>query len=369
MFKFEVVHICKQSGARVCRITTNTNSFLTPVFMPVGTNATVKGLSSEEVYNLSSGIILANTYHLMISPGADIIKLHGGCKKMMRWENSLLTDSGGFQVFSLAKKNDITDAGVKFTNFKNGDKYFLTPEKSIKIQNEIGADIIMAFDECVSLPAEDKYLKSSIKRTSIWAKRCLDEHKRLNSNQAIFGIFQGGLNKDLRLESLKEIGSMEFDGIAIGGLSVGETSLEMHEMLKFLKPHLPKDKPHYLMGVGTPYDFIMSVLEGVDMMDCVLPTRNARHGQIFTTGGKINIKNEKFKSDITKIDPKLNSYASNFTYSYLRHLFKSDEALGQRIATIQNLAYMKWLTSECQKAIMEDRYLDFVKEITKIYNK
>lgn len=350
----------------MCEITTNTNTFRTPIFMPVGTKASVKGLSPEDIKEVSSGIILANTYHLMLTPGIDVIKKHKGVKQFMNWNGSLLTDSGGFQVFSLANKKDITDSGVKFKNFKNGDEIFLSPEDSINLQYHLDSDIMMAFDECVSLPCDDAYMEKSIKRTTDWAKRCLQEHKKLKSNQAIFGIFQGGLNKDLRLKSLNEINSLPFDGIAIGGLSVGETEKEMYEMLEFLRPHLPNDKPRYLMGVGTPRDFLKGILEGIDMMDCVLPTRNARHGQIFTTDGKVNIKNEKYKLDTSPIDV-LNLKTKDYSKSYLRHLVKENEMFGSTLASIQNLGYMKYLTEEAQKAILEDRFPEFYEKITKIY--
>ena len=367
MFKFELLHTCKQSGARLGRITTNSGSFLTPIFMPVGTNGTIKTLSPEEINEISSGIILANTYHLMLSPGKEIIKLNEGIKKMMNYHHSMLTDSGGFQVFSLANINKITDDGVMFRNHMNGDLLYITPEESINMQYAINSDIMMAFDQCVALPATRKKIIQSITRTTAWFKRCLEERKRLNSNQALFGIFQGGLEEDLRLQSLNEITSLNPDGIAIGGLSVGESRAEMYKMLEFLKPHYPAHLPHYLMGVGDPRDFLKGILEGVDMMDCVLPSRNARHGSLFIQTGRINIKNREFKTSLDLIDKDTPGYQNNFNRSYLYHLFKAKEQLGLRIATMQNLNYMKELTKKAQEAIKNDCFLDFYNNFIKNY--
>lgn len=369
MFKFKVIHTCKQSGARLCEVTTNSGSFATPVFMPVGTNGTVKTLATHEIEKVASGIILSNTYHLLIEPGLETLKINRGIKKMMHWKQSMLTDSGGFQVFSLADINRITDDGVTFKNPKNGDIINLSPEKSITAQTVIGADIMMCFDECVKLPADNNYLERSVDRTFTWAKRCYEQKEKLQTKQALFGIFQGGLSKELRLKSLSQISSIPFDGIAIGGLSVGESREEMFTMLEFLKDKYPSNKPRYLMGVGDPLDFIKAIKEGVDMMDCVLPSRNARHGTIFTTNGRINIKNAKYKNDLSTIDPLMPAPFNKYTKSYLHHLFKREEMLGYRLATIQNLAFMKALTTACQEAIKSDCFLDFYTDFCNCYEK
>ncbi len=367
MFKFELLHICKQSGARLGRITTNSGSFLTPVFMPVGTNGTIKTLSTDEIYDISSGIILANTYHLMLSPGREVLALNQGIKKMMGYKGPMLTDSGGFQVFSLNKINKITDEGVYFKNHLNGDQLFISPEESINMQHIIGSDIMMAFDECVALPAKRKDIIASVNRTTNWFQRCLSERDKIKSKQALFGIFQGGLEKDQRIESLKQISALKPDGLAIGGLSVGESRDEMYQMLEFLKPYYPKDIPHYLMGVGDPRDFLKAILEGVDMMDCVMPSRNARHGSLFTFNGRVNIKNAKYKQDLSPIDDKTPGYQNKYNRSYLHHLFKAKEQLGLRIATFQNLNFMKELTKKAQEAIKNDCFLDFYNHFIKTY--
>ena len=359
MIKFEVLHTCKQSGARLGRLTTPSGVFETPIFMPVGTQATVKTLSPEEIKEVSEGLILANTYHLWVQPGTDVIDLHGGVKKMMNWDRALLTDSGGFQVFSLAKLRDIKEEGVYFKHHKSGAPLFLSPEISMEIQESIGADIIMSFDECPPAKANYEYQKNSLERTIRWAKRGKDH---LKTNQALFGIVQGGLFEDLRKHSAEELIKIGFDGYSIGGLSVGEPKREMYRITKFLNPILPFDKPRYLMGVGSPEDLVENVINGVDMFDCVMPTRNARHGTVFTTSGKINIKNLQFEKDLQPIDPGLESPISKYTRSYLRHLYKANEILAMRILTYQNLLYLKHLMAEIRQAIKEDRLLDFKRE-------
>ncbi len=359
MIKFEVLHVCKQSGARLGKLTTPSGVFETPIFMPVGTQATVKTLSVEEIKEVSEGLILANTYHLWVQPGTDVIDLHGGVKPMMNWDGALLTDSGGFQVFSLAKLRDIKEEGVYFKHHKSGAPLFLSPEIAMDIQTSLGADIIMSFDECPPAKASYEYQKNSLDRTIRWAKRGKDH---LKSDQALFGIVQGGLYEDLRKHSVEELVKIGFDGYSIGGLSVGEPKREMYRITEFLNPILPFDKPRYLMGVGAPEDLVENVINGVDMFDCVLPTRNARHGTVFTTEGKVNIKNLQYEMDLNPIDPGLPSPISKYTKSYLRHLYKANEILAMRILTYQNLLYLKHLMSEIRQAIKEDRLLDFKDE-------
>lgn len=363
MITFELKHICKQSGARYGLLHTPHGTFETPIFMPVGTKASVKTLSPKEIKEVSDGLILGNTYHLWLTPGLEVIKLHGGIRGFMKWDKALLTDSGGFQVFSLAENRVIKEEGVYFTNPKNGDKLFLSPEKAIKIQEVLGADIIMSFDECPKIDATYEYMKKSVERTLRWAKRGKDA---LTTDQALFGIIQGGLNKDLRKYSLEKTVEIGFPGYAIGGLSVGEKDIEMYEMLEFLNPLMPKDKPRYLMGVGEPTDIINAVIHGVDMFDCVLPTRNARHGSVFTTEGKIQIKNKKYELDLTPLDKNLKTKISKYSKSYVRHLFREKEILASRILTYQNLAFLKDFMEKIRTAIKEDRLLDFKKEF--LYN-
>ena len=295
----------------------------------------------------------------------DVINLHNGAKSFMQWDKALLTDSGGFQVFSLSTHRKITEEGVHFTNPRNGDKLFLTPEESIKIQHQIGADIIMSFDECPPVDSKREYMIESIDRTLRWAKRGKDVH---NTDQALFGIVQGGTYLDLREYSAKKTIEIDFPGYAIGGLSLGETKKEMDDVIKHLNNILPKDKPRYLMGVGTPEDLINGVIGGVDMFDCVLPTRNARHGQIFTTEGRLIIKNKEFENDLKPLDPNLPSKISKYSRSYVRHLIRENEILGLRILTYQNLLYLKELMRQIREAIKNDRLLDFKEELKKVYN-
>ncbi|HAX02140.1 MAG: tRNA guanosine(34) transglycosylase Tgt [Tenericutes bacterium GWC2_34_14] len=363
--KFEVLHVCKQSGARLGRLTTPHGVFETPFFMPVGTQATVKTLTPEEIKEVSEGLILGNTYHLWLQPGADIVADHGGIRGFMKWDGALLTDSGGFQVFSLTDMRKITEEGVHFKHHKNGSSLFMSPEDSIKVQEKLGADIIMSFDECPPPYATYEYMKDSVERTLRWAKR---GKEALSTDQALFGIVQGGLNKELRQYSAEELIKMDFPGYSIGGLSVGETKHEMYEMTKFLNPILPFDKPRYLMGVGAPDDLVENVINGVDMFDCVLPTRIARHGTALTTEGKIVIKNQTYEKDMRPLDPLLYTHVSKYTRSYIRHLFKGEEILGMRLVTYQNLAYLKHLMQEIRQAIKEDRLLDFKEEMKKKTN-
>ncbi len=362
---YELKHICKQTGARYGILHTPHGDFETPIFMPVGTKANVKTLIPSEIEEVSDGLILANTYHLWLQPGDDLIAAAGGVRGFMKWNHALLTDSGGFQVFSLSNIRKITEEGVEFRHHKSGEKLFLSPEKSIAIQNNLGADIIMSFDECPPFHADEKYLKDSIDRTIRWAKRGKDAHKNPDT-QALFGIVQGAGNKELRKYCLEKLMEIDFPGYSIGGLSVGESKEEMYEMLEYLKTIMPQDKPRYLMGVGSPDDLIIGSMNGVDMFDCVLPSRNARHGTAFTSYGKVQVKNQSLKNDFTPLDPECECYAcKTFTKSYLNHLIKSEEILGMRLLTLHNLSFLKKLMAQIRQAIKEDRLLDFKNDFFK----
>lgn len=362
---YELKHICKQTGARYGILHTPHGDFETPIFMPVGTKANVKTLIPSEIEEVSDGLILANTYHLWLQPGDDLIAAAGGVRGFMKWDHALLTDSGGFQVFSLSNIRKITEEGVEFRHHKSGEKLFLSPEKSIAIQNNLGADIIMSFDECPPFHADEKYLKDSIDRTIRWAKRGKDAHKNPDT-QALFGIVQGAGNKELRKYCLEKLMEIDFPGYSIGGLSVGESKEEMYEMLEYLKTIMPQDKPRYLMGVGSPDDLIIGSMNGVDMFDCVLPSRNARHGTAFTSYGKVQVKNQSLKNDFTPLDPECECYAcETFTKSYLNHLIKSEEILGMRLLTLHNLSFLKKLMAQIRQAIKEDRLLDFKNDFFK----
>ncbi|MDN6261522.1 MAG: tRNA guanosine(34) transglycosylase Tgt, partial [Staphylococcus simulans] len=304
---YEHIKTCKQSGARLGIVHTPHGSFETPMFMPVGTQATVKTMSPEELREINAQIILGNTYHLWLQPGNDIIKRAGGLHKFMNWNGPILTDSGGFQVFSLSNLRKITEEGVHFRHHKNGSKLFLSPEKATEIQNDLGSDIMMAFDECPPMPAEYKYVKDSIERTTRWAERCLKAHKR-PEDQALFGIIQGGEYKDLRQQSAEELVKLDFPGYAIGGLSVGEPKPVMYDMVEFTEQFMPKDKPRYLMGVGSPDALIECSIRGMDMFDCVLPTRIARNGTCMTSNGRVVIKNAKYADDLSPLDENCDCY-------------------------------------------------------------
>ena len=359
---YELLHTCKQTGARYGILHTPHGDFETPIFMPVGTKANVKTLIPSEVEEVSEGLILANTYHLWLQPGDELIAKHGGVRGFMKWDHALLTDSGGFQVFSLSKIRKITEEGVTFRHHKSGEKLFLSPEKSIQIQNNLGADIIMSFDECPPFHADDKYLKDSIDRTIRWAKRGKDAHQNPDT-QALFGIVQGAGNKELRKYCLEKLMEIDFPGYSIGGLSVGESKQEMYETLEYLKDIMPADKPRYLMGVGSPDDLVVGAMNGVDMFDCVLPSRNARHGSAFTSHGKVQVKNTSLKEDFAPLDKECNCFVcKTYTRSYLNHLVKSDEILGMRLLTYHNLAFLKNLMAQIRQAIKEDRLLDFKNE-------
>ncbi len=364
----EIKHICKQSGARYGILHTPHGDVEVPMFMPVGTLATVKFLTPEEIKEMIAGVILSNTYHLWLRPGEDIVNEAGGLHKFMNYDGPILTDSGGFQVFSLSKHRKITEEGVAFKNHINGDALFLTPEKSIEVQNKLQADIIMSFDECPPYPATHEYMKNSIERTLRWAKRGKEVHAD-PSVQSLFGIVQGGEYEDLREYSAKQTVAMDFPGYSIGGTSVGESKEVMYKMIDYSIKHLPADKPRYLMGVGSTDAILEGVLRGVDMFDCVLPTRIARHGTLMTSHGRINIKNKKYERDYTPLDHNCDCYTcKNYTRAYLRHLVKCDEGLGQRLLSIHNLRYLIHLMEEIRIAIKEDRFLDFKEEFFKKYD-
>ena len=366
---YELIHTCKQTGARYGILHTPHGSVETPIFMPVGTAATVKGISPEELKTMDSGIILSNTYHLWLRPGEDVVEKAGGLHKFMNYDRPILTDSGGFQVFSLGKTRKIEEEGVYFKSIIDGSSLFLSPEKAVEIQNKLGADIIMSFDECPPYPATYDYMKKSIERTSRWAKRGKEFHKNTNK-QALFGIVQGGEFADLRAESAKALVEMDFPGYSIGGTSVGEPKKIMYKMIDDAIIHLPTNKPRYLMGVGNPIDLIEGAIRGVDMFDCVLPTRVARHGAAMTSKGRVNINNEKFKYDFTTLDNQCDCYTcKNYTKAYLRHLHKSDELFGKRLLSIHNVNFLLTLSKNIQNAIKNDRLLDFKEEFLEQYGR
>ena len=356
----------KNTGARLGKIKTNYGEYDTPMFMPVGTLATVKTLSPEELKNVNSGIILSNTYHLWLRPGEDVVAAAGGLHKFMNWNGPILTDSGGFQVFSLAKPKDITEEGVKFKNHLNGDELFLTPEKSIGIQNKLDSDIAMSFDECIGYPATYEYVKNSVERTLRWAKRGKDVFN--NERQSLFGIVQGGEYEDLRRYCAEELAKMDFDGYSVGGTSVGEDKPTMYKMVEMSTKYMPENKVRYLMGVGDPIDIIENVIRGIDIFDCVAPTRLARHGHAYTKYGKINLKNAKYKTDFTSIDEHCDCYAcKNYTKSYIKHLINSNETFGARLLSIHNIRYLIKLTEDLRDAIKNDTILEYREEFIKNY--
>ena len=359
VIKYELIKECSQTGARLGKVHTPHGSFDTPMFMPVGTKATVKAMTPEELKDIGAQIILSNTYHLYLKPGHDIVEEAGGLHKFMNWDKPILTDSGGFQVFSLGGLRSINENGVDFKSHIDGSNHLITPEKSIEIQNSLGSDIMMAFDECVPYPADWDYTKNSLERTTRWAKRCKDANKNPD-RQGIFGIIQGGMYKDLREQSAKEIIDLDFPGYAIGGLSVGEPGDVLFETLNYTMPFMPKDKPRYFMGAGSPDYLIELVIRGIDMADCVLPTRIARNGTVLTSQGKLVVKNAKYKRDFTPLDPECDCYAcKNYSRAYIRHLFNVDEILGARLATTHNLHFLIKLMENVREAIKEDRLLEF----------
>jgi queuine tRNA-ribosyltransferase len=362
-----LIKTCAQTGARLGRLHTPHGVIDTPVFMPVGTQATVKGMSPEELKTLGAQIILSNTYHLFVRPGHELIREAGGLHRFMNWDRAILTDSGGFQVFSLAANRKITEEGVEFRSHLNGDKLFLSPESATAVQNALGADIIMAFDECPPYPADYEYVKKSTERTSRWAERCLKAHARPH-DQALFGIVQGGMFAELRRQSVQDLTSLDFPGYAIGGLSVGEPKALMYEMLEETVPLLPTGKPRYLMGVGSPDALIEGSMRGIDMFDCVLPTRIARNGTVMTSQGRLVVRNAKLANDFSPLDPECSCYACrNYSRAYIRHLIKADEMFGLRLTTLHNLRFLIELMRQVREAIREDRLRDFRDEFFEKY--
>lgn len=366
--RFEITHVCKQSGARCGILHTLHGDVETPMFMPVGTLATVKFLSPEEIKALGSGVILANTYHLWLRPGEDIVAKAGGVQKFMNYPGPMLTDSGGFQVFSLADRRKIKEEGVTFKSHLDGSTLFLSPEKSIHIQNKIGADIMMSFDECAPYPCSYEYMKDSVERTLRWAKRGQDAHQR-PEEQALFGIVQGGEYQDLREMCAKTLAEMDFPGYSIGGTSVGESKETMYRMIDFSVKYLPWEKPRYLMGVGSVDAILEGIQRNVDMFDCVLPTRIARHGTLMSSQGRINIKKKEYEEDFGPLDPECDCYTcKNYSRAYLRHLFRCNEGLGSRLMSIHNLRFLLKLTEDARQAIREDRFGDFKAELFRKYD-
>jgi queuine tRNA-ribosyltransferase len=361
-FSFSLIKKDPGSSARLGRMTTSHGEINTPVFMPVGTQATVKTLSPDDLIALGAEIILSNTYHLFLRPGHELIREFGGVQCFMAWDRPVLTDSGGFQVFSLAELRTITEQGVTFqSHIDGGAKHVITPEYAVEIQESLGADIIMAFDECIPYPATRDYALESLERTLRWAKRCADAKK--DTGQALFGIVQGGMYPDLRKRAAEALVEIGFDGYALGGLSVGETKPMMYEMIEASAPLLPEQQPRYLMGVGTPEDLLEGVDRGIDMFDCVMPTRNARNGTFFTSFGKVVIRNAQYERDRLPIDPECGcSTCRNFTRSYLRHLFNAGEVLALRLGTIHNLFFYLDLMRKVRKSIEEERFPEFKKD-------
>ena len=367
VIKYELLKKDSRSMARLGKVTTPHSVIDTPCFMPVGTQATVKALSKEEIEATGAQIILGNTYHLWNQPGHKLIEKAGGLHKFMNWDKSILTDSGGFQVFSLAKLRDIKEEGVYFKHHKSGKKLFLSPEIAIEIQNSLGSDIMMSFDECPPYPATRDYMIKSVERTIRWAKRGLDAHKNKDT-QGLFGIVQGGEYEDIRKYCAKELTQLPFDGFSIGGLSVGEPKEVQNKVLEFTTPCLPEDKPRYLMGVGSPGAILDAVERGVDMFDCVLPTRIARHSCAMTSRGRMILKNQEFAEDFTPLDPECDCYCcKNYTRAYLRHLVKAEEILGGRLISIHNVHFLENLMKNIRLAIKEDRFLEFKKEFYEKY--
>lgn len=359
--KYELLK--KQGRARRGQLQFDRGTVETPAFMPVGTYGTVKGMTPEEVKGTGAEILLGNTFHLWLRPGQEIMKLHGDLHDFMNWKGPILTDSGGFQVFSLGKTRKITEEGVHFRSPVNGDKIFMDAEKSMQIQYDLGSDVVMIFDECTPYPATHDEARISMERSIRWADRSRNEFDRQENPNALFGIVQGGVYEDLRDVSVEALTKIGFDGYAVGGLAVGEPKEDMHRILEHTCPQLPEDKPRYLMGVGKPEDLVEGVRRGIDMFDCVMPTRNARNGHLFVTGGVIKIRNAKHKVDTTPLDPECDCYTcQNYSKSYLHHLDRCNEILGARLNTIHNLRYYQRIMASIRKALEEERFEQFVEE-------
>lgn len=357
--RMEILKKDTRTSARLGKLHTPHGTIDTPVFMPVGTQATVKTMSPEELTEIGAKIILSNTYHLFLRPGHELIRKAGGLHTFMNWDGAILTDSGGFQVFSLGDLRKITEEGVEFRSHLDGSKQFLSPEKAVEVQMALGSDIVMAFDECTPYPCTHDYAKQSMERTTRWLKRCQDT-LTTTDRQALFGIVQGGMFEDLRKQSVREISELDLPGYAIGGLSVGEEKEIMYEVLEYTVPLLPENKPRYLMGVGSPDALIEGVIRGIDMFDCVLPTRIARNGTAMTRFGKLVIRNAEYAEDFKPIDPTCDCYTCrNYTRAYIRHLIKADEILGLRLMTIHNLQFLINIMKEIRTAIAEGNLLEY----------
>ena len=365
---YELKHVCKQTGARRGVVHTPHGDIQTPVFMPVGTQATVKSMTPEELKEeVKAEIILSNTYHLYLRPGHELVKEAGGLHKFMNWDRPILTDCGGFQVFSLSDLRTISEDGVEFKSHLDGSKHFFSPEKVMEIEEALGADIIMSFDECVEPNATYEYTKQSMERTTRWAERCKKAHTTTDK-QGLFGIIQGGFFEDLRKISAKDLINLDFPGYAIGGISVGESKEDFLRILRYTAPLMPENKPRYLMGVGTPDYLIEAAISGIDMCDCVLPTRIARNGTALTSHGKVVIRNATYERDWGKLDDECDCYTcKNYTRAYIRHLIKTNEILGVRLLSIHNLRFLVRLMEQLRQAIEEDRLLDFKNEFYKKY--
>ena len=364
---YELLHQDKQTGARRGVVHTPHGDIQTPVFMPVGTQATVKSMTPEELKDIGAQIILSNTYHLYLRPGEKLVKEAGGLHKFMNWDKPILTDCGGFQVFSLSDLRTITEDGVEFKSHLDGSKHFFSPEKVMQIEEDLGADIIMSFDECCPYPSTYEYTKNSMERTTRWAIRCKEAHKNTET-QGLFGIIQGGFYKDLRKQSAEDLIKLDFPGYAIGGISVGEPKEEYIDILKYTAPLMPENKPRYLMGVGSPDYLIEAAMAGVDMCDCVLPTRIARNGTAMTWNGKVVVRNGVYSRDFSPLDPECDCYTcKNYTRAYIRHLINTNEILGTRLLSTHNLYFLTKLMERVRKEIENDNLLNFKNEFYKKY--
>ena len=366
--KYELLKECPETGARAGILHTPHGDIETPIFMPVGTLATVKTMEPKDLKEIGAQIILSNTYHLYLRPGHELVKKAGGLHSFMNWDRPILTDSGGFQVFSLGDLRKITEEGVEFRSHIDGSKHLFTPESVMGIQNALGSDIIMAFDECIPYPATHEYAKQSLERTTRWLKRCVEAHKN-TENQALFGIIQGGMYLDLRTQSAEEILALDLPGYAVGGLSVGEPKEEMYKVLDHTVPMMPKNKPRYLMGVGSDDALLEGVYRGIDMFDCVLPTRIARNGTAMTSHGRVVVRNATYSEDFTALDHNCDCYVcKNFTRAYLRHLVKCDEILGAKLITYHNLYYLLRFMGSIRQSILDGTFAQFYKDRMKLIN-